>query len=259
MLRLTPLQKAHSISISEIVPCFPQVISDIISQYKVGHQSGNDALKINADREILCPSHYMVIRDALVSQECEPSIKRNIIALAITNRYCEILNRMFDEIRASGYRINLDYTDLSNLDLTGMNLSGMSAVCANFNGSKLSNLNLTNSILIGAVMIEGVVQNCDLSRSDLRAMTVVDSTLDCVTMLKVKADRMLLDNVKVNSTDMSGMDTDDAELRKILIRNTEHNLFCADRTCLSLPLNLFNKDYFRNFVEKNRMNRALKR
>jgi len=194
------------------------------------------------------PHVSAAIKYCLSAKEVDPKIKSKIISAFVSHhqkslearkiRYgtlnfyqytqqisvfpkIEALSTIFDEMRKEGLRINLDRTELNFLNLSGLNLNGMTAVEAEFVCSNLSfaqmafsdlskanmiETNLSNADLTGSMMREVILQKATLSNSKLRYVDVTDAMFD-ETCLSMK---------DTDCTELAGVITADASLKKIL-------------------------------------------
>lgn len=110
--------------------------------------------------------------------------------------YIQTLNSIFDEIRSSGYQINLDYVDFSFLSLIDLNLSEASMVAAKFISSDFLSTQMRGADLTGALF-----RDVNISNTNFTGALFVKSVLERVTF--------------TSGTDMSGADTTKAVFFKV--------------------------------------------
>ena len=126
---LSPVENTTSRYIAEAVPGFPSVISDLVAQYSTTYDGVRLPLTAVFGEEERA-RHRDLIKDALISATCDPKIKRVIFELAQMSGYMEVIGSVLDQICRQGYRVNLDFVDLSRLNLDNLNIRGMTAVGA---------------------------------------------------------------------------------------------------------------------------------
>ena len=248
---LTPIQKQTSHCISASVLTFPAVVSDLISQYQVDYYDAGIPMHFDARRYPINPEIIERIKDALISSECPPLIKRNIFKLAQEWGYKVELNKFLFEIREQGYRLNLDGVDLSHLNLSSCDLRGMSAVGCNFSHAKLTNAKINSADLTGAILISTDLQSVDFSGTILHKSCISNSNLRHALMTRTNICSSVINNVKTDETIATGMITDDVDMQTVLIENLKWNSSGDMVTVLSQPL--FDQAYFNAKIEKYRL------
>ena len=84
------------------------------------------------------PDILHAIREALISNVCDLLVKRQIFLNMVSDTgglYVAAFNLLHNEIRCSGYTVNLDFVDLSRLNLIELDFDGMSLKYTNFTES----------------------------------------------------------------------------------------------------------------------------
>lgn len=250
-LTLTPMQKQISTCVSTTLSELPVVLSDLVSQYAVDFTVAESRLEYNRKNRLQNPAVVAHIKDALISCECDPQIKRGIFQLAQDWGYKPQLNRILTEIRQQGYRINLDGVDLSNLNLTEYDLRGMSAVGANFSHSKLDDAQLDMADLTGVVVISASLERVGLVGATLYKACISDSNLKGARLNRVIACGMVIVNVNTEDTTVTSMVSDNAEMRAIVVNNLQ---WTPDGGMVSkLSMTLFDENHYREKFERNRL------
>jgi len=174
----------------------------------------------------------LVIKRALISSDCDPSVKvkifKNIMSIeeSIQNErrkrsdepvdisYLKAINDLLDEIRKSGNRIILDKADFTGVNLKKLNLSNTSAVSTKFNNMKMDQVVWKDTDFENARFCAVEIRDCQFlcATFNLALFTksaFVGGLLNNVTITKTRFyetnfDRVLVPQIK----------SDDAQLRR---------------------------------------------
>jgi len=148
---------------------FPSDLVGLIADYDISLAS--QPLRVD-DRGNLIDSDEnrairSAIREALLSADIDPKIKRQIFINAAQFQFQREFQILLSELRGLRVPVNLDNTDLSHLVLKGIYIDQARAVDINLSGSiiegcNFSQVNLTNANLKGATL-----RNVGLFQSDL--------------------------------------------------------------------------------------------
>jgi len=137
-------------------------------------------LMFNPDGEITNPPVRKMIREALISNVCELSIKRHIFLnlLADTSGYYfGAFEQLLLEISEADYLVNLDHVDLSQLELVRLKLNNMSLKFVNFSASFLHGVSFLNADLSGAQFIDSELRLVNMEHACLRDCVWTGATL----------------------------------------------------------------------------------
>jgi len=188
---LTQRQIQASAELSKVVPEFPLVVSDLISQMAIPDfslatrqlelDSNDHAIANEANQQIINNIEFALTSP---STECEPHIKEKIFFNATDfvhslgyYRYLlkPYLVQIVDDLQTREQQINLDSVALTDLNLcspTHINLKGVSAKGASFHNIAMDSLNMECGDFTGARFV-----NVCLARANLAQAIFTDATL----------------------------------------------------------------------------------
>ena len=142
-------------------------------------------LKFSGDGRVSNPRTYHAIREALISNFCDLLVKRQIFLNMTPDAsgiYACVFNLMHQDIRDSGYLINLDFVDLSHLDLNGLNFDGMSLKYADFTASLIHDTSFLAADLRNAKFDDAHLRMVNLEMTELEDVTWTGATLTRVNL-----------------------------------------------------------------------------
>jgi hypothetical protein len=254
---LTPFQQLTYRAVYNAVPELPKVIAELVTEYTGDRyfeliETLFEIRNLVSERgfSYAVKSPDMVtkaIQYCLVSPICSPSIKRHIFVdngvkafFLHTWRYWQftnVMNEIFNRIRVSGQKINLNFVNLSFCNLDGMDLRGMTALKADFTGVSLFRSNLRDSNLTGSRLTGTDFRCSDLRHSVLRHTTQSETNFSGVKLDWSDFTGAWLRHVKlagsIGLTSAKGLITDDKNLQKILQEHTSTSLGIYSTTVIS--------------------------
>lgn len=177
-------------------------------------------LLLGRDNEVVsCRYNDRVLRsleEALTSSQVALRIKRKIFVNAIDYGYVSDLNRILDDIRRKGLRINLDHIDLSGLSLGSIDRDeaerrflddGLMFLM------KLPHLNLENVSAVRANFSHSFLLQVDLRGADLTSANFTCSTFSLATLIDANLCGATFDRTEFSMCKAQGLVTNDSGLQ----------------------------------------------
>jgi hypothetical protein len=154
-------------------PILPSELVGLIAEYDMPLAS--QPLRVD-DRGNLIESDEnrairSAIRDALISQDIDPKIKRQIFINAMQFQYRREFHMLLSELRNLCIPVNLNNTDLSCLFLKGFYLGQATAVSINLSGSIIEDCSFAQANLTNANLKGTSFKNVDLFKASLYGAT----------------------------------------------------------------------------------------
>jgi len=215
-----------SAAVMEAAPDLPGIVADLISEYaEFDYWVATHNFKLDKEGNIIENEENNQIRraikEAFMSSECDVEIKKTIFKNIFqsggsSSKRIEVLEAIFNDIRSSGARINLDNVDFSYIYLSGMNLSGASVIGANFRSATLQSIQLTGADLTGSSFRDAQIHEVMLTGAVLNNVTLKDTTIAHSDLSAVTAQHSAFTNVVFRVVTATGMQSNDETLMDII-------------------------------------------
>jgi len=177
-------------AITAALPLFPDQINGLISEYD--RTLALCPLQVDALRVMIKNEENRDIRkaiqEALISNQTDPRIKRQIILNVIQYKYQREFRFLIEELQQQHLAVNFDNTDLSYLKMYGLYFGGASAlnldlsestlVYVNFSGAQLRNSNLTGTTFVDSIMTKTDLVGAQIDKTNFNYCQADDLVTD---------------------------------------------------------------------------------
>ena len=166
-VKVIELERARLID--ENLPFLSSDLVALINEYDLALAA--QPLLVNEwGHEIDCIENHEIktaILQALLPQNAEPKIIRQIIINAVQYQYQAVLNGLISDLNTSGVRVKFDNVDLSRLNLKSLCFHKVSAIRLNLSHSILSYVTFDGADLTESILTETTFNNSFLLNSRL--------------------------------------------------------------------------------------------